>query len=51
MENMTDKQFKTILEMATMIVESSEDKEVAVKKLQNLEIMKQDTKQKKNPTD
>jgi hypothetical protein len=47
MEEMTNQQLETILEMAIMIVKASKDKEDAVQKLENLEIMKQ----KKNPTD
>jgi len=47
MDEMTNQQLETILEMAIMIVENSKDKEEAVQKLKNLEIMKQ----KKNSTD
>ena len=46
MEDMTREEFKTVMEMAIMIVEDSKDKDEAVKKLKSLEIMKQ----KKNPT-
>ena len=41
MENeMTDKQFKTILEMTAMIIEGSKDKEEALEKIKSLEIFK-----------
>lgn len=35
-EIMTDYQFKSIIKMATMIVEQAKDKEAAVKKLKEL---------------
>ncbi len=37
-ENRTDLAFKTILEMAILIIESSKDKEEAIKKLKGLSI-------------
>lgn len=41
MENeMTDKEFKTLIEMIIMIIESSKNKEEALEKLKNLSIFK-----------
>lgn len=39
-EEMTTLEFKTIIEMVIEIIKSSKDKEDALKKLQNLSIMK-----------
>lgn len=39
-ENMTTPEFKTLIEMIIMILESSENKEEALEKLKNLTIMK-----------
>ena len=39
-ENMTDKEFKTIIEMIILIIEGSETKEEALEKLKNLSINK-----------
>ncbi len=39
-ENMTDKEFKTLIEMIIMIIESSKNKEEALEKLKNLSIFK-----------
>ena len=38
-ENMTTQEFKTIIEMIIMIIESSKDKEEALEKLKNLSII------------
>lgn len=43
MEEMTRDEFKTIMEMVRMIVESSKDKEEALQKIDSLTILK-DTK-------
>lgn len=41
MENeMTDREFKTIIEMIILIIEGSETKEEALEKLKNLSIFK-----------
>ena len=40
-EEMTTLEFKTIMEMVIMIVESSKDKEEALEKLKNLSIVKE----------
>ena len=44
MENdeMTTLEFKSIMEMVVMIIESSKDKEEALVKLKNLSILKED---------
>ena len=44
MENdeMTTLEFKSIMEMVVMIIESSKDKEEALEKLNNLSILKED---------
>lgn len=47
MDNMTDKQFKTILEMFDMILDGCEDLEEAKKKVQKL-IENQSNKEKAN---
>lgn len=39
-EGMTNQEFKTILEMVVMIIESSESKDEAIEKIKNLDIMK-----------
>lgn len=39
-ENMTDREFKTIIEMIILIIEGSETKEEALEKLKNLSINK-----------
>ncbi len=39
-ENMTDREFKTIIEMIILIIEGSETKEEALEKLKNLSIFK-----------
>ena len=39
-ENMTDKEFKTIIEMIILILEGSKTKEEALEKLKNLSINK-----------
>lgn len=39
MEEMTREEFKTIMEMVTMIIEGSKDKEEALKKLKSLTIL------------
>lgn len=39
-EEMTKEEFKTVIEMIVMIIESSADKEEAIEKIKNLEIMK-----------
>ena len=44
--NMTDKQFKTLMEMAALIIEGSSDKEEALKKIRNLEILKEEKGEK-----
>lgn len=40
-EEMSSIEFKTIIEMVIMIIESSKDKEEILQKLRNLSIMKQ----------
>lgn len=40
MEDMTKEEFKTIMEMVTMIIEGSKDKEEALNKLKSLTILK-----------
>lgn len=47
-KKMTDKQFKSILEMVTMIIEGSKDKEEAVEKIKSLSIFKEDKPKEKN---
>lgn len=39
--NMTNTEFKSLIEMAILIVESSKDKEEAVEKLKSLSIVKE----------
>lgn len=39
-ENMTDREFKTIIEMIILIIEGSKTKEEALEKLKNLSINK-----------
>lgn len=39
-EEMTNVEFKTILEMVVMILEGSKDKEEALEKIKNLSILK-----------
>ena len=39
-EEMTNKEFKTIIEMIIMIIEKAETKEEALEKLRNLSIIK-----------
>lgn len=41
MEAMTRDEFKTIMEMVTMIIEGSKDKEEALKKLKSLTILEE----------
>ena len=43
-ENMTNTEFKTILEMITMIIETSKDKEEALEKIKSLSILKESGK-------
>lgn len=40
MEDMTREEFKTIMEMVTMIIEGSKDKEEALDKIKSLTILK-----------
>lgn len=40
MEDMTREEFKTIMEMVTMIIEGSKDKDEALEKLKSLTILK-----------
>lgn len=40
MEDMTREEFKTIMEMVTMIIEGSKDKEDALDKIKSLTILK-----------
>ena len=39
-ENLTTPEFKTLIEMVILIIESSKDKEEALEKLKNLTIIK-----------
>lgn len=39
-ENMTDREFKTIIEMIILIIEGSKTKEEALEKIKNLSINK-----------
>lgn len=39
-ENMTNQEFKTILEMVIMIIEGSASKEEALEKIKSLDILK-----------
>lgn len=41
-ENMSNAEFKTILEMITMIIEGSKDKDEALEKIKNLTILKEE---------
>lgn len=40
MDDMTREEFKTIMEMVTMIIEGSKDKEEALEKIKSLTILK-----------
>jgi hypothetical protein len=40
MEEMTKEEFKTIMEMVTMIIEGSKDKEEALEKIKSLTILR-----------
>lgn len=40
MEDMTREEFKTVLEMIILIIDSSKDKDEALEKIKNLEILK-----------
>lgn len=42
MDEMTSKEFKTVLEMVIMIIEAASTKEEAVEKLKSLDILKND---------
>lgn len=45
MEDMTREEFKTIMEMVTMIIEGSRDKEEALEKIKSLTILKNKDKE------
>lgn len=45
MEEMTREEFKTIMEMVTMIIEGSKDKEEALQKINSLTILKDNKKE------
>ena len=44
---MTTLEFKTVMEMVVLIIESSENKEEALEKIKNLSILKENNSRKK----